>query len=82
MNKKYNFFNKIFHIIGLFALMMIISHHVLYAQVEMANRFRSEGKIYVVILIFLVILAGFFILLFRVDKRSKNLEKTISNKNK
>ena len=74
--------NKKFHIIGLFALMMIMSHNILYAQVEMANRFRSEGKIYVVILIFLVILAGFFILLFRVDKRSKNLEKTISNKNK
>lgn len=50
------------------------------AQVEMADDFRGEGKIYVVIAIILVILAGFFFLLFKLDKRSKRLEKEIKER--
>jgi membrane protein DedA with SNARE-associated domain len=50
------------------------------AQVEMADDFRGEGKIYVVIAIILVILAGFFFLLFKLDKRSKHLEKEVEQK--
>ena len=41
----------------------------------MADDFRGEGKIYVVIAIILVILAGFFFLLFRLDRHTKNVEK-------
>lgn len=47
------------------------------AQVEMADEFRGEGKIYVVIAIILIILMGFFYLLFKLDKKTKRLEKEI-----
>jgi len=50
------------------------------AQVEMADNFRGEGKIYVVITIILVILIGFFIMLIRLDKKTKQLEKEIEEK--
>lgn len=49
------------------------------AQVEMADDFRGEGKIYVVVAIILVILIGFFVLLFKLDKRTKRLEKELKN---
>lgn len=48
------------------------------AQVEMADNFRGEGKIYVVIVVILVLLTGFFYLLFRLDRKSKRLEKEIT----
>ncbi|MEP1094983.1 MAG: CcmD family protein [Cyclobacteriaceae bacterium] len=50
------------------------------AQIEMADNFRGEGKIYVVIVIILVILTGFFYMLFKLDKKSKRLEKEIEEK--
>ena len=49
------------------------------AQVEMADDFRGEGKIYIVVAIILVILIGFFVLLFKLDKRTKRLEKEVKN---
>ncbi|MEP5614009.1 MAG: CcmD family protein [Cyclobacteriaceae bacterium] len=52
------------------------------AQVEMADNFRGEGKIYVVIVIILLILSGFFYLLFKLDKKSKRLEKEITQSRK
>ncbi|WP_436514871.1 CcmD family protein [Ekhidna sp. To15] len=62
------------YILGI--LMLSVTHFV-QAQVEMADDFRGEGKIYVVIAIILVILAGFFFLMFKLDKRAKRLEKEI-----
>lgn len=59
---------------------MLIGTQFAHAQVEMADDFRGEGKIYVVIAIILVILAGFFFLLFKLDKRSKRLEREIEEK--
>lgn len=47
------------------------------AQVEMADNFRGEGKIYIVIGVILIILAGFFYLLLRLDKRTKKLEREV-----
>ena len=44
-------------------------------EVEMADNFRGEGKIYVVVAVILVILAGIFITLIRLDQRLKKLEK-------
>lgn len=41
---------------------------------EMADNFRGEGKIYVVLAVILVILAGIFLYLFRLDKKIKKLE--------
>lgn len=62
--------------LGLFLLTSIAS----YSQVEMADNFRGEGKIYIVIGVILIILSGFFVLLFRLDKRTKKLEKEVREK--
>lgn len=50
-----------------------------YSQVEMADNFRGEGKIYIVIGVILIILAGFFYFLFKLDARTKKLEKEVRN---
>ena len=44
-------------------------------QVEMADAFRSEGKIYVVVLVALIILVGIFVYLFRREGKIKDLNK-------
>lgn len=64
----------------IFSLVMFLFTQVASAQVEMADDFRGEGKIYVVITIILIILAGFFYLLFKLDKRTKRLEREINQK--
>ena len=46
-----------------------------YSQdVEMADAFRSDGKIYVVIAVILIILIGLFSFLFRIDSKISKLE--------
>ena len=65
-----------------FMMTILFSPVLSYAQVEMADDFRGEGKIYVVITIILIILAGFFILLFKLDRKSKRLEKEITQSRK
>lgn len=44
----------------------------------MADAFRADGKIYVVIAVILVILFGLFGFLFRLDAKVKNLEKRLN----
>lgn len=48
--------------------------------VEMADQFRADGKIYVVILVVLLILVGLFLYLFNLDKKITKLEKEIIKK--
>ena len=62
----------------LFALL----HFSLFAQpeVEMADTLRSEGKIYVVVAIMLVIFIGLIGYLFLMDRKISRLEKKISEK--
>ena len=50
------------------------------SQIEMADDFRGEGKIYVVIMVVLLILGGIFLTLFWFDKRLSQLEKQIADK--
>ncbi|MEM6644170.1 MAG: CcmD family protein [Bacteroidota bacterium] len=57
-------------------------HLVAGAQVQMADDFRGEGKIYIVLAIFLLILAGFFWYLFKLDRRTKRLENDSREKDK
>ncbi len=47
------------------------------ASVEMADQFRADVKIYVVIAIVAIILTGIFIYLFRLDRKITDLEKRI-----
>ena len=51
-------------------------------QVAMADQLRSEGKIYVVVTIILIVLGGLIFYLFLMDKKVKKLEKMISDKKK
>ena len=53
------------------ALMQILA---LLLQIPMADTFRQEGKIYVVIAIILILLIGLFVYLLRIDKKLKKLE--------
>lgn len=54
---------------------MLVSSAAASAQeVEMADRMRSEGKIYVVIAVILTILAGLIFYVWRLDKKITKLE--------
>ncbi|MBV20298.1 MAG: CcmD family protein [Cytophagia bacterium] len=48
---------------------------VLLQDIAMADSLRSEGKIYVVVLIFLIIISGLFLYLFRLEKKINSIEK-------
>ena len=50
------------------------------SQIEMADDFRGEGKIYVVIMVVLLILGGIFLTLFWFDRRLSQIEKQIEGK--
>lgn len=51
-------------------------------DVEMADGFRAEGKIYVVVAIVLIVLLGLFAYLFLLDKKITRLEKRIDEQTK
>jgi len=65
-------------------LILLFSSLNLLAQnsdIEMADKLRSDGKIYIVVICIVIILAGLLFYLFALDKRLKLLEKKSSNKN-
>jgi CcmD family protein len=69
------------NLIGL--CLLLLTPLASYAQdVEMADGFRSEGKIYVVVAIVLIILIGLFAYLFFLDKKITRLEKRIEEQTK
>ncbi len=47
--------------------------------VEMADAMRSNGKIYVVVSVVLVILIGIFVYIFQTDKKLKKLEEEVNS---
>lgn len=49
-------------------------------EIEMADTMRSNGSIYVVVGIILVVLAGFIIYLFMLDRKISRLEKEIKGR--
>ncbi|MDB5004769.1 MAG: hypothetical protein JWQ34_2994 [Mucilaginibacter sp.] len=60
-------------------ILLLVSFLTTYAQqsntVEMADAFRSSGKIYVVIATIVIIFIGLAIYLFSIDRRLKKIEK-------
>ena len=58
-------------------LLLLLSSTLLHAQGDsnMGDTMRSNGRIYVVITVILVILAGLFIYLIRLDRKMSKLEK-------
>lgn len=61
---------------SVFSLLFILISFLANAQaeIEMADQFRADGKIYVVIAVISIILAGLFVYLFRLDRKVTNLE--------
>ena len=55
-------------------LMLFVSLGVSAQQVEMADNFRGEGKIYIVVIIALMLLITIFFYLFRIERKLKKLE--------
>lgn len=51
-------------------------------SVEMADKMRSEGKIYVVIAVMAIIFTGIVVYLFTLDRKIGKLEKELKAKNK
>jgi CcmD family protein len=60
----------------LFSLIFVLASFVAQAQadVAMADQFRADGKIYVVIAVISIILIGLFVYLFRLDRKITDLE--------
>ncbi len=62
-----------------FLLLLLLSFVTVFAQtdssVEMADTFRSSGKIYVVIATIAIVFVGLAIYLFSIDSRLKKIEK-------
>ncbi|MEJ0034017.1 MAG: CcmD family protein [Bacteroidota bacterium] len=48
-------------------------------QPEMADTMRSNGKIYVVVGVILIVLVGLFIYLFAIERKVKKLEQKIED---
>ena len=68
--------------IGLFLAPGVLFLPLAHAQertAEMADLFRSEGKIYVVIAVILTLFAGFLGYLYYTDRRLSALEKKLRN---
>lgn len=73
----------------LFTGLLLLCTGLLYAQpatsanpVEMADTMRSNGKIYVVVAVVLIILAGLFIYLVSIDRKIGRLEKNMKEEEK
>lgn len=62
------------------ALIMAVTQWAYAQDAEMADAFRSEGKIYVVVAIVLIVLAGLVAYLFILDRKMTKLERMIEMK--
>ena len=61
-------------------VLLLISNLAIAQEVEMADGLRSEGKIYVVVLIILIVLTGLITYLFLMDRKLNRLEKLVNEK--
>jgi hypothetical protein len=64
----------------LLSLLFITAGNPVLAQAEMADTMRAEGKIYVVVAIILLVLAGMFVYLFLIDRKIKKLENILRDR--
>ena len=69
--------NKLF----LLFTLLFINFSAFSQEIEMADKMRQEGKIYVVVAVVLVILTGIFFYLFRLDSKLNKLENRLNKKN-
>ncbi|MEM9672400.1 MAG: CcmD family protein [Bacteroidota bacterium] len=78
-----NVWKKTFYKIVASLLLTFLSAVQLLAQsadeVEMADTFRQEGKIYVVVAVMLLIFSGLIVYAIRIDQKVSKLEKELSD---
>ena len=58
-------------------VVLLINSTALAEDVAMADEFREQGKIYVVVAVLITILTGFFVYLFLIDRKTQKLEEKI-----
>lgn len=63
-------------------LFMLITQVASAQDVEMADTMRSEGKIYVVVALILIVLTGLILYLFLLDRKVSKIEKMIDEARK
>jgi cytochrome bd-type quinol oxidase subunit 2 len=63
------------------SIVLLVIHFAIFAQekteVDMADKMRANGKIYVVVAVILTIFAGIIIYLIRLDRKMSRLENNI-----
>jgi len=62
-----------------FLLVISLSTFAQSPEVEMADKFMADGKIYVVIGVFAIVMAVMFVFLFSLDRKICQLENDIKN---
>lgn len=79
--KKFVFFFTLLCSVAFLGTAQITSQESDYTNtgVEMADAFRADGKIYVVIAIVLIIFAGLIMYTVSIDRKLKKLEKEFEN---
>jgi hypothetical protein len=65
---------------ALLSLFTVLAANAQASNVEMADTMRSEGKIYVVLGIILIVLAGLIAYLVLMDRKVARLEKQLSDR--
>ena len=65
---------KSFRFTASFFSFLLLSLNAMCQEVEMADQWRADGKIRIVIGVVLIILTGLFLYLIRMDRRLRNLE--------
>jgi hypothetical protein len=71
---------KIIKSLGSAMLLLLSLTAMAQPEVEMADTMRSEGKIYVVVGIILIVLVGLILYLFLMDRKVKKLENLLHEK--
>ena len=68
--------NKIFKLL----ILLLLPAISMAQQVEMADTFRSNGKIYVVVAVIVILFIGLLSYLVSIDRKVSKLEKELDNK--
>jgi hypothetical protein len=73
-------FKKVFLlIVSIFQSIILFAQNQPTEVVEMADTMRSNGKIYVVVLVLGVILAGIIVYLIKIDSKVSKIEKSLKS---
>lgn len=65
------------HFLLVFSFLVLSFASQAQQQADMADTMRSNGKIYVVVGVILIVLTGLFVYLFSLDKKVSRIEKSL-----